>query len=109
MKNLRNCNVYPTDKANWGNFEETGYRNISDFVSWALKKAFKQIGLANEKGHNNWYWSDGHLTQEIYKGESFTDSYELCVTDNGILFIRHYVWSNGDCEQTEQAVIDPKL
>lgn len=98
------CTLYPTFRENWNNFVAVPYNEISDFQAWSIKVAFNKI-LCSESGNNCWYWSNGMMVQEYYKGTDMQCRVYLYLTNNGILVLKV---DDADYNQIAQFVVKMK-
>lgn len=96
--------LFETRKENWSLFKVKGPHDISDFESWAIVQAFERL-LKSEHGRNNWYWCEGWLCQEVYKGDEHVATYALAITENGNLIMTK---QDGEYEQVGQWVVKMK-
>lgn len=60
--------------------------SLSDFEGWALRKAFKHIGLEQVSDKNGWYWSGTGLIQDMYYGD-YCERMSLNTTQAGGLIL----------------------
>lgn len=96
--NIKFCELYPTDKENWENFDVIDdYSDLSDFNSWAMDVA-KDALFGKEC--DMWVWTNSQISIDNYYENEIL---RLCLTKNGILVLK--VYERDTFEQTEQYVV----